>query len=514
MNESKLEKLNAKGRQLLEEGNIEEARKLYHKILEYEDNIYVRNNLALAYYLSGDYDGALSVLKPVISDASILGEPNPFSFAVASMIYSALENEFQAVSYLKRAVGLYDQQLLQFNSNKVPVSFLEYTIIIMRAAAKLNDHRKVYDLYRRWRDLHVSWEADYMAAVACFNMRDYKKAIKFWENAGTTFSLANCMSKIAMKVMQGEIPFFEMNYEIFSERELDEMFQKVTKNEEYRRQFKKKGFFKMMAIDMFLSNEEGFATNWLRELINLGGEWGNQLGKRILNSYHYSAKMKSVAAQVLTEKGVFSPGEPIPAVIEGRKTQIKIKTQEIIMNQNEKLDEIISKARYLKNEGKLDDAINLLEDLMQKEQFYPPAMMNLANYYRLKDEKEKSLELFEILGEVLKDEPIYLFNYSALLLDMGNVQKAQEYFERIKRPGYTQEFEEKLKLLEEMLYHERIIPDDIMEYFEESMRTDVEKKAIPIAPSLARGLKNMPSQWLDEVGKAFDLEPARRRRDR
>jgi tetratricopeptide (TPR) repeat protein len=514
MNKTKLEKLYDKGRQLLDEGNIKEAKRHFHKILKHDDNVYVRNNLALAYHLAQDWNGALSLLEPVLSDVKISGEPNPFTFALASMIYSALGNEFQARNYLKQAIEQFNHQLSLYQSTQVPVSFLQYTIIIMRAATKLTDHRRVYDLYRRWRDFHVSWEADYLAAVACFNMRDYKKAIKFWEKAGTTFSLADSMSQIAALVMQGEIPYFEMDYEIFTKQELDEMLQKAIKDEEYRRQLMKNGYFRMITIDMFLSSDEDSATNGLRELITLGGEWGDELGRRVLNSRLYPARMKAMAAQVLTEKGVFSPGEPIPAVIDGKKTHITFTQQEIMTERDEKLDEIVANALHFKNEGKLDDAIKLLEGLMQKGQVYPPAMLNLAIYYRLRGEKEKALDLFRILEKVVEDDPVFLFNYSALLMEMGDVQKAREYFERIKRPGHNKEFEHKLKLLEDMINLEYVTPDDIMEYWQENMRGDVEKKAIPTDPSLSRGLKNMPAQWLDGICKVYGLEPAKRRRER
>lgn len=514
MNKTKLEKLSIKGRQLLDEGDIEGAKRHFHKILQYDNNVHIRNNLALAYHRAKDWNGALSVLEPVLSGVKNSGEPNPFTFALASMIYSASGNELKGRNYLKQAIKQFNHQFSLYTSNQVPVFFLEYTIIIMYAAAKLKDHRRVYDLYRRWRDFHVSWEADYLAAVACFNMRDYKKAMRFWEKAGTTFALANCMGQVAMLVMQGEIPYFKMDYEILTKQELDKILQKARKDEEYRRQLMKKGFFRMIALDMFLNGDEDFSNNWLRELINLGGEWGDELGRRILSSYNYPTQMKAIAAQLLTEKGVFSLGDSIPAVIDGKKAHIKITQQEIITERDEKLDEIVSNAIHLKNEGKLEDAIKLLDDLIQKGQLYPPAMINLANCYRLKGENEKALELFKMLEKVVEDDPVFLFNYSALLVEMGNVQKAREYFERIERPGYDKEFEQNLKLLEDMINFEYVTPDDIMEYLEEDMRGDIEKKAIPTDPSLLRGLKNMPAQWLNGTCKAYDLKPAKRRRER
>lgn len=109
--QKKLEKLYERGRKLLREGKIEKAKEKFYQVIQYEDNVFVRNNLALTLYLSGDLTGALSVLEPALSGGK-------------------------------------------------------------------EDHRRVYELYRHWKDLHVSWESDYLAAVACFNMGNYEKAAR------------------------------------------------------------------------------------------------------------------------------------------------------------------------------------------------------------------------------------------------------------------------------------------------------------------------------------------------
>lgn len=515
MDRKKLEKLYERGRKLLNEGKIEEAKEKFYEFLQYEDNVFGRNNLALALFLSGDLSGALSILEPVLSGEKDCLEPNPYTFALASMIYGACGNELQARQYLKQAVEKFDRQLLLYSPSNVPLFFREYALVIMKAAGKLKDHRRVYELYRRWKDLHVSWEADYLAAVACFNMGDYQKAAKLWEKTKETLPAADSMSQIAMLVYRGEVPRFEMEYERITEKELDEMFHQAIKNEEARRKFMEKGFFKMAALAMLLSQDDDYAGNWLGEIINYGGSWGEELGRRILKSYFYPTAIKTAAAGALVEKGVFRPGEPIPAVIDGRKTYIEIKKQEIVMERDEKLDEIVSKALHLRDEGKLDKAIKLLEELIKKDKFYPPAAINLANFYRLKGEYEKALGLYKILEKIAGDDPVFLFNYSALMMEMGNIDKAWEYFERIKKDANLgEEFNKKLELLERWINLHRISHEDIMRYWQESMREDVEQKAIPVDVTLAKGIKNMPAQWLEGACRAYGLEPARRRRDR
>ncbi|MDN5330778.1 MAG: hypothetical protein PWP45_3 [Tepidanaerobacteraceae bacterium] len=47
MDREKLAKLYDRGRKLLNEGKIEEAKDKFNQVLGYEDSVFVRNNLAL-----------------------------------------------------------------------------------------------------------------------------------------------------------------------------------------------------------------------------------------------------------------------------------------------------------------------------------------------------------------------------------------------------------------------------------------------------------------------------------
>jgi len=102
------------------------------------------------------------------------------------------------------------------------------------------------------------------------------------------------------------------------------------------------------------------------------------------------------------------------------------------------------------------------------------------------------------------------------MLEIGDTQRAWEYFKRIDRNhGMGKDFDHKLKLLESQIeLSSTPSVQDVVELFMESMREDVEEKTIPIDPSVLRGLKNMPAHWLNGACHIYGLEPARHRKDR
>lgn len=469
MDREKLKKLYAMGRKYLDERDYEKAKEKFREFLKHEDNVYVRNNLALALFRSGNLSEAILVLEPVLSGENESLEPNPYTFALTSIIYAASGDEIKARRYLKQAVEKFDRQLLLYSEDNIPSFFREYTLIIMKAAAALKDHQGVYRLYRRYKDIYSSWEVYHLAAVACFNMGDYRKAAKLWKKTEDEWPAASTMKEIAMLVHSGEVPPFELEYEPFSEKELDDIVEQVEKDERVCFKLFEKGTFKMIALAMLIVADEDVACGWLDLMISYGGEWGEELGKRILNSYSFPDAFKTTAAGALTKKGLFNYGEPVQAVIDGRKTQVEIRRQEIIPERDEKLDEILVKARELKYEGKLDEAIKLLEEIVLDDKFYLYAAKELALLYRITGEERKAWELEKILEKIMKDRIDFMLSYSASMID------------------------------------------EMIRSMEEDMRKDVEQKTIKVDVSLTKGIKNMPAEWVEGACKAYGLEPSRRR---
>jgi tetratricopeptide (TPR) repeat protein len=517
MNKEKGRMLYEKAKKLLEKGNISSAKAKFYKALKYDDNVWIRNNLALTLFMSDDLTGALSVLEPILAGGKGNLAPNPFTFALASIVHSTAGNELQARRFLKQAIEKFDLEILKHEPTRMPFSLREYTIIIIKAAANLKDYKLVNELYLRWKHLHVSWETAYISATACFNMGKYREAAKLLETIEEISPAFVSMKRIIQMIEQGEIPPFELDHKLIPKKELNEKFRRAAKNEETRREILQEGYFRMILLDSMLSEEDPeAAAGILSQIIKYGGKWGEELANKVLNSAYYSKQLKFAAARALVEIGIYKKDEPVPALIDGEKTFIKTMDIEFISSQDKNLDKTVEEALKLRDKGRLDEAINLLEDLIKKGQFYPPAVLNLANFLRSKGDFEKALELFEMLEQVANDNPVFLFNYSALMLEIGDTQRAWEYFKRIDRNhGMGKDFDHKLKLLESQIELSSTPPvQDVIESWMESMREDIEEKTIPIDPSVLRGLKNMPAHWLDGACQIYGLEPARHRKDR
>lgn len=53
-------------------------------------------------------------------------------------------------------------------------------------------------------------------------------------------------------------------------------------------------------------------------LIKYSDQWGENLGRKVLEYSGYTPSFKMVAADALTARGVFKEGEPVPMFIDGK----------------------------------------------------------------------------------------------------------------------------------------------------------------------------------------------------
>lgn len=148
--------------------------------------------------------------------------------------------------------------------------------------------------------------------------------------------------------------------------------------------------------------------------------------------------------------------------------------------------------------------------------------MTLANLLRLQGRLDESQGIMEMLVEIDPDSPSLLFNFSALMLQKGNLKEARAYLERIDARETNEEFKEKLQELRQSIeiaeMAEEIKADFdgnfLVRYFEEKRRQEIEAKPLPVDAGLARGLRNMSANWLEGACLTYGLEPRPRRRER
>jgi tetratricopeptide (TPR) repeat protein len=523
MTVKRAQKLVDKGRKLLSDGEFAAAAEAFAEALEIDEAVSIRNNLAMAFFLAGEPRRALEVLEPCIGGEGEKGESNPFSYGLAARIHAALGREEPARKYLQQAVKSYEDGWAALRRLGQPDTrhFREYTVIIMRAAADMKDHRLVFDLYRRWESHHVSWENVFMAAVACFNIGRFKRAASLLTSIAGVHNLFAGMQKVAFQVERGAIPPFEMSYELSPEPDMQEALGNKDAGPEACREVAHNGFSRMAMLAWLLeTNGSDEANQGLRGLVEYGGEWGEKLGRRILESPLFSTSTKMAAANALIDRGVLRENEPVSMFINEEERIVEVKRIPVITGPDKELDQIVDRAIQLRDKGQVEEATKLLQDLQQQEKLYPRAMMTLANLLRQQGEFEESLSLMKMVEDMFPDFPEVLFNFAGLMLQMGDPQRAWEYYERIDSTSCEASFKEKVKglgqhikqvigSLDFMANHEAFLYE-----YEEQQRQKVEEKTISVNVSITRGLKNMPAIWLEGACEIFGLEPARLRRDK
>jgi len=524
MKAKKAEELTEKGKELLDKGDFRAAQNAFAEALEVDEATPIRNNLALAAFMAGEPQRALEVLEPYMDPENEKAGANPFTYALASRIHCSLGREDLARRLLQQAMRSFEEgmrELRRAGRQQDLHSFREYTVIIMRAAANLEDHRLVFDLYRRWESHHISWENKFLAAVACFNIGRYKRAASLWSSIAGVHRLFAVMQQLAFMVERGVIPAFEMGYELHPAEKLQEMIGDAGASEEARRRYVQDSYFRVtMLASIFEDDSSKYAGRAIHSLVYYGDEWGEKLGRQVLEYSGFSLSLKLAAADALTDRGILQEGEPVPMFINGEQQLVKIKKCPVLLEPDKELDEIVDRAIQLRDNGQTEEAIALLQNMQQEGKFYPRALMTLANLLRQQGELEEALQIMEMLEEIAPDGPALLFNLAALMLQKGEPQRAREYLERIDNRETENDFRQKLKRLQKeielaeatsLFFHDT---EHLSNKYAEEQRLKIEEKPLPADATLARGLKNMPSHWLEGTCLVYDLEPARCRRER
>ncbi|MGQ9532869.1 MAG: tetratricopeptide repeat protein, partial [Desulfotomaculales bacterium] len=399
--------------------------------------------------------------------------------------------------------------------------FLEYTLAIMEAAAALKDHRQVLEFYRRWEPHHVRWENRYLAAVACFNLGRYRRAAALWGTLADAYPFLGEMKEVALRVERGILPPFELGYEVFPWEEINAMLRAARHDEAARRRFVEDGYCRMVLLSTLFEGQEReddpVAGETAYQLVYYGGEWGERFGRRVLEGPGYSVAVKMHAARALAARGILKENDPFTVWLDGRPERVEFRTVAVVADPDPELDARVDEAIKLRDAGRLDEAEALLRELCLGPKVPARAVMTLANLLRRKGRLVEALEFMRMLETLLADDPAFLFNYAALMLQMGNTRRAREYVSRIDPRGTTKEFRAQLDLLEgEIARAEGRVfsPEAVVRAFEEQQRKAVEEKPLAVDASLARGLRNMPSRWLEVACRSHGLEPVRHRKER
>ncbi|MGI6616242.1 MAG: tetratricopeptide repeat protein [Dethiobacteria bacterium] len=509
-------KLVEEGHALIEKKDLPGAEKAFRKALELEEDGTVRNNLALVVFHSGDSEQAFAILEP---NLGALAGGNPFSFGLAAQILADLGQKKAARKHLDRAISIFEQGRVRKAVGHERWAWHEYTVVIMRGAAALNNHRLVFDLYRRWERYHVSWENRHLAGVAAFNMGRYDRAASLWGSITEIGRFALDMQELAHLVESDLVPPFTLEYRYQDPDE--EMGEREEKQQ--IASYIHHGNTRASALAYLFSSEieKKSAEGLLSVLIRHGGEWGVEFGKRLLEAAAVSREFKTTAAIALVECGVFAKDEPITMLIDGMEREIRITDREVTLETGPELEELFQRAVKLRDQGSIEDAVKLLEPLYEQGRFHPPSMIALANLYRKMDRLDEARVILEALNELLPENPPILFNLAGLSVQSGATGSALDYLEQLERLELDEEIAARAESLGSLIRRETEpelwgahLLHELFLASEKEEREAVERKILPLGSSLLRGLKNMPNTWLLNICSIHGLAPGRLRRDR
>jgi len=497
---ARLAALDEKGRELLQQGKFAEAAAVFEAICRVAPEPTPRNNLATAYYADGQLEKALAVLAPNL-------EPDapwsPYAHGLAAQVLAALGREDEARVQLGEAVRDFEAGLeaqRQAGGGGVTRAWKEYTVTILTAAGALGDHRRLYDLYRRWDQWHVAWECHYLAGVAAFNLGRYDRAARCWERAGRKVPLLHAVARVAAVAARGNVPPFALEYDLPTNERLKQLFDAAEEAEAVREAeagaeaerpgdevgaasarpgsgvrgaakgpapetgFAASGLLRLYLLALILEPEaeDGLIERSAHVLVAYGGEWGRKLGEAVLAAHTFPEAAKFAAANALVERGVYRLDEPIPMVLDGREMKLQIKAVEVSAVPDEAVEKVLEQARRLRAAGKHAEALALLEDLERERNLCAPALSMQANLYRTLERPEEGRRLLELLEKVFPDEPTVLFNLAGVWMELGDREKAWSYLTQLEAVlegrEVPEEFAEKMRQLRRQVLA-GLIPD-------------------------------------------------------
>ena len=316
--------LASEGRALLVQNEIVQAEQLFSLALEYQEDMYIRNDLAYCKLVLEKYQEAIDVLQPVIANDFI----NPFGNIIAAEAAYHLGDQINTRRFIKQAVDQFEEGIKSsFLGHDLTPNWQQLTLVIKDVAGMAGEHRLVISLFNRWKQYLAHDEDIFQVGVAHFNLGQYQAAIKYWEKIeqNEQWSLLKDYIEGAKILQRISVPAFELEYLTpfhlmttyqLSEHALGETFEEL-------------GVVKLLLIAKLFKDVPAENQQQIQAILILTtlDKWGIDFAKQILTSKDYPYSWKVATLFCLVSKGYFNYGDQVSLIIDGRSQTIQITEQ-------------------------------------------------------------------------------------------------------------------------------------------------------------------------------------------
>lgn len=449
------ERLMQMGREALESGHGRRALKLFQQAVQAAPTPSAINNLALAMLEErNDPQRALQILQPNLepsapstarSPALLPDEsppvPNPFAHATAARCYHRLGDAAAARRHLETAIGAFDEGLPLVPPGLTRL-WREYTGVILLAAITLEDDRLAWELYRRWSSHHVLPLSHHLGATAAFNVRRFQAASRIWRRLAEreeNWEIAGKYARVSELCEQGLVPPFRLPAAMPRMEPLQARLRRSRRDlnqleglaENLSRDPHHRVVMLSSALDPHPANPQ-YAEMAMTLLVAYTGPWGEQLARAVLLSGSTTVAQKQNAALGLVQAGLVRPGEKISAYVDGRMQQIAIQQVPVTTTPEPQLEQRRKEAVRLHQEGRSEEAKQILEELMAGDSFYVPAAVTYSGILVDEGNVSQARRYLEMARTVFPDHPVVLLQLAVLCGMEGKLDEGRRLLQRIR----------------------------------------------------------------------------------
>ncbi len=515
------------GMDLMSAGEFDEAERILRRAVDVCAIPRVMNNLAALYVHRGEHEEALAVLEPNL----LSGEPSPYAHATAARCHIALGRPDEAAAEAERAVQDFQAGRptgigWMFRSEEA--GWYEYVVPVFRSLGDLGEHRRIWQLYQQWQTGIDEPAAHYYAGIAAFNLGRFRQAERAWRRVkDKDWRFLEGFSFMAELCRTDGLPGLVLDYRMPTMDMDDIPDTDAADGEDSRRivaWLMDHPANLMLHLGFVLSGHDVSGGDiLLKALVHLGGEWGEEFGRKLLRSGRVPDRLKMPVLSGLIAKGVLDPGAPVEVVFDGELREILLRegTFELTVERTPQREARYLELRELLEQGELERVREELEAMIfGNGVVWAQLVLLYADALRMDDDLEGAEHWYELLLGELPGNPAVLIELARLRFSQGGYDEAEDLLEEIDLEEVLPDHREQVRRVrDELLAYVRLarLPDIIAGEWEEKTAEHIEDKPLhPTRTTLQSALRKVPVEWLDaacDLHLLDDLSSLRQERE-